>query len=239
MKPRLLDLFCGAGGAGVGYSRAGFAVTGVDIEDHDYPAGEFIIDDAMACLAERDYLDLFDVVHASPPCQGYTTMSNRYKDAQAEWPKLIEPVREALEAWGGLYVIENVDGARKEMRDPIRLAGGMFGLHVDRPRLFESNFPLTSPAYRRPDHIVGVYGRHHDGRLLWRRADGTELRCARTLEEGQKAMGIDWMNWHDLTEAIPPAYTHHIGRQLAAHITRDASNEDEEAAGIADEEWVA
>lgn len=190
-------------------------------------------------LDDLDFLNTFDVVHASPPCQGYTTMSVKHAKARAEWPKLIGQVREKLQAWGGVYVIENVVGAKRDMRNPIKLSGGMFGLGVDRPRLFESNFPLTAPKHVKPASIVGVYGRHHDGRRLWTRADGSILRAARTLEEGQAAMGIDWMNWADLTEAIPPAYTEHIGRQLVSQVLRDTSNEDEEAAGISDEEWVA
>lgn len=214
-RPRLLDLFSGAGGAGEGYRRAGFDVVGVDIEKHDYPCGEFVVADAMAVLNTPELLAEFDVIHASPPCQGYTTMSAKHPKAQAEWPKLIPPVREALQAWGGIYVIENVVGAKREMQSPIMLSGGMFGLHVDRPRLFESNAALTAPTRRKPDHIIGVYGRHHDGRRLWTRADGTQLRAARTLEEAQRAMGgMYWMNWHDLTEAIPAQYTEYLGRQI-------------------------
>lgn len=135
----------------------------------------------------------------------------------------IGPVREKLQAWGGVYVIENVLGAKRDMVDPIKLSGGMFGLGVDRPRLFESNIPLTAPKHVKPESIVGVYGRHHDGRRLWTRSDGSILRAARTLEEGQEAMGIDWMNWADLTEAIPPLFTEYIGRQLIAHLEEKAA----------------
>lgn len=226
MKPRLLDLFCGAGGAGWGYHLTGFDVVGVDIEEHTYPAGGFMVRDAMEVLTSpgfSNWLDTFDVIHASPPCQGYTTMSAKYPKAQAEWPQLIGPVREALEAWGGVYVIENVVGAKRDMRNPIKLSGGSFGLGVDRPRLFESNVPLTAPKHVKPQSVVGVYGRHHDGRRLWTRTDGSELRAARTLEEGRVAMGIDWMSWEDLTEAIPPVYTEHIGRQLIAHLKEKAA----------------
>jgi len=220
---RILDLFCGAGGAGWGYHLAGFDVVGADIDPHDYPVGEFIQGDALAILDDLTFLDTFDAVHTSPPCQGYTTMSAKHPEAQAEWPKLIIPVREKLQAWGGVYVIENVVGARRDMRDPIKLSGGMFGLGVDRPRLFESNIPLTAPKHAKPESVVGVYGRHHDGRRLWTRTDGSILRAARTLEEGQQAMGIDWMSWEDLTEAIPPLYTEHIGRQLIAYLEEQAA----------------
>ena len=217
MRPQLLDGFSGAGGCSKGYHRAGFEVTGVDIEPHpDYPF-ELIERDAMTVLADVDFLDLFDVVHLSPPCQGYTTMSNRWRGNGGladEWPKLIGEIRRLLKAWGGTYVIENVPGAKADMVNPIRLRGGMFGLGVDRPRLFESNVAMGPvPANVRIENPVGVYGKL-DGRRLWTRADGTEQRAAANLAEGQAAMGIDWMNWDDLREAVPPAYTEWIGRQL-------------------------
>lgn len=219
-RPRLLDLFSGAGGCSVGYARAGFDVMGVDREAHpDYPFN-LIECDALAVLADADLLADFDVIHASPPCQGYTTMSNRWRGnggAADSHDNLIHEVRHYLEAWGGTYVIENVPGARKDMRHPILLRGGMFGLGVDRPRLFESNVPIAVPQSRKVVNPVGVYGKL-DGRRLFTRKDGSMQRAARTLEEGQAAMGIDWMQWHDLTEAIPPAYTEHIGRALIAHL---------------------
>lgn len=220
---KLLDVFCGAGGCSVGYRRSGFDVVGVDREAHpDYPY-ELIEADALAILADADLLAGFDAIHASPPCQGYTTMSNRWRGNGGiadSHDSLINEVRHYLTTWGGTYVIENVPGARKDMRDPILLRGGMFGLGVDRPRLFESNAPLTVPPSQKVNNPVGVYGKL-DGRRLFTRKDGTEQRAARTLEEGQAAMGIDWMQWHDLTEAIPPAYTEHIGAQLLAHISAE------------------
>lgn len=219
--PRLLDLFCGAGGCSVGYSRAGFNVTGVDIEGHpDYPF-ELIERDAMTVLADVDFLNTFDVIAASPPCQASTTMSNRWRGAGGkadEHVNLIPDVRKFLEAWGGIYVIENVPGARKSLRSPVVYSGGAFGLKVARPRLFESNIALTPPPHLKVVDPVGVYG-SLDGRRLFTRKDGSEQRAARTLEQGQSAMGIDWMDWEDLTEAIPPAYTEHIGAQLVEHIT--------------------
>lgn len=212
MKPRLLDLFCCAGGAGTGYNRAGFDVVGVDIDmQPNYPF-EFHQADAIEYLAAHGHE--FDAIHASPPCQGYTTMSAKYPKAQAEWPKLIEPVRELLQKTDRPWVIENVAGARRDMRNAVKLSGGMFGLGVDRPRLFESNVPIGAPAFKRPETVIGVYGRSHDGRRLWTRADGSILRAARTLEEGQAAMGIDWMEWRELTESIPPAYTEWVGSYL-------------------------
>lgn len=221
MKLRLLDLFCGAGGAGEGYRRAGFVVTGVDIAPHRYPPGEFIRADALDVLHDVTFLAGFDVIHASPPCQAYTTMSvkHRGKGGRADsHPDLIPPVRNILEAWAGTYVIENVPGARSAMRGAVTLSGGMFGLGVDRPRLFESN-ALIYPAPIKPVRdAIGVYGRHHDGRRLWTRADGTEQRAARDLEQARAAMGIPWMDWADLTEAIPPAYTEWVGLQLIENL---------------------
>ena len=223
--PRLLDLFCGAGGCTVGYQRAGFNVTGADIEPHpDYPA-TFVHADAMELLADADFLSKFDAIHASPPCQASTTMSNRWrgKGGKAdEHVNLIPEVIRLLEEWGGPWVVENVPGARSDLPNAFTLTGGMFGLGVHRPRLFASNelilAPLPAPS---PDGVIGVYG-SLDGRRLMTRSDGSELRAAKTLEQAREAMGIDWMSWADLTEAVPPAYTEWIGRQL---LRRDRSEE--------------
>jgi DNA (cytosine-5)-methyltransferase 1 len=211
----------------MGYHRAGFDVVGVDIEEHPDSPHPVIVADAMGILLEQDYLRTFHVIHASPPCQNYTTMSNRSRavggKAATDHPDLISWVRLGLQAWGGTYVIENVPGARSELRDPVTLSGGMFGLRVDRPRLFESNVPLTAPRRVKVHDPIGVYGKL-DGRRLFTRKDGSEQRAARTLDEGAGAMGIDWMTqWEDITEAIPPAYTEHIGRQLIAHLAERAA----------------
>ena len=200
----------------MGYQRAGFDIVGVDIDPQPNYPFEFHQGDALQYLEAHGHE--FDAIHASPPCQGYTTMSNKHREAQAVWPRLIAPTRELLRETGRPYVIENVAGARKHLISPVVLSGGMFGLGVDRPRLFETNFPIVAPPYRRPDPVIGVYGRHHDGRRLWSRKDGTELRAAKTLTEGRLAMGIGWMFWRELTEAIPPAYTQYIGAQLIEHL---------------------
>jgi DNA (cytosine-5)-methyltransferase 1 len=211
-RPVLLDLFCGAGGASVGYARAGFDVWGVDREYHkDYPYRQTVAD-AMHVLADRGFLDLFDVVHASPPCQE-NTRAQHLRNAQGKQVgehggDLLGPVREALKAWGGVYVLENVPGA--PMRPDVLLCGSSFGLAVRRHRWFESNAalglipPCVHPYQGRP---VGVYGSLADD-------IPKGGRTARTLAEASEAMGIDWMRWADLKEALPPVYTEYIGQQL-------------------------
>lgn len=198
---RLLDLFAGAGGCSVGYERAGFDVLGIDIEDHpDYP-GAFLRADAMDVLADRAFLDRFDIVHASPPCQRYS------KASRHEWredrPDLVGPVRAALEAWGGPYVIENVPGA--PLRSDFLLCGSMFGLGVRRHRLFETNVPVFAlhPPCDHSRRVVRVFGKPMiaDARRIW-----------------SEAMGIDWMRVEDLAQAIPPAYTEWLGGLLLSEL---------------------
>lgn len=217
-RPRLLDLFCCAGGAAMGYHRAGFEVTGVDIKPQpDYPFG-FWQTDVLEYL--DDHLGVFDAIHASPPCQGYSTIT----PDKSKHPKLINQVREIIEPYDIPYVIENVPGAKAHLRNPVRLCGSSFGLAVRRHRLFESNIPLTVPPCAHSNQAaVGVYGSHPDSRE-YLRPDGTRRgRKARSLEEAQSAMGIDWMDWTHLKEAIPPAYTEHIGRQLIDHMREVAA----------------
>lgn len=223
MKPRLLDLFCGAGGAAMGYHRAGFDVVGVDITPQPRYPYEFYRADALWFLGRLgEQLERrFDAIHASPPCQAYTTMSNRWRGGGGKADShdyLIDAVRDLLAQTRLPWVIENVPGARSSMNAPIVLHGGMFGLGAHRPRLFESNVLLLAPQAPRPANPVGIYGKRPDGRLLWRRVDGSEQRAARSLEEGRAVLGIDWMEWSELKEAIPPAYTEFIGSQLLAHL---------------------
>jgi DNA (cytosine-5)-methyltransferase 1 len=220
-RPRLLDLFCGAGGAAMGYNRAGFDVVGVDIRPQPNYPFEFIQADALDYLAELHERPLhvwYEAIHASPPCQTYTTMNNRHG---SDSPPLITETRALLEATGLPYVIENVPGARSHMLEPATITGETVGLRVHRPRLFETNWTLMVSRAPRQRDPVAVYGKQ-DGRRLWTRADGSELRAA-LWPEASVAMGIDWMTWDELCEAIPPAYTELIGHQLRQHVRRVAA----------------
>lgn len=211
MKLRLLDLFCGAGGAAVGYHRAGFEVIGVDIEpQRNYPF-EFHRDDALELLERGWELVDIDAIHVSPPCQAYSTLGalngRRY-------PTLIESVRAAIQATGLPYVIENVQGAPLE--NPVRLCGSSFGLEVRRHRMFETDFAVMVPEcdhanQPQPIDVTGTGMRRTRRR---RRPGGGESRKPRSLDEAREAMGIDWMTRRELSEAIPPVYTEHIGKYL-------------------------
>ena len=222
---RLLDLFCGAGGAAMGYHQAGFdEIVGVDIEPQpNYPFEFHQLD--VTLLFEYGGVgltpDLFDLVHASPPCQENTPMNNRAKQNgwEMRWPDLIEPTRDWLEAFGTSYVIENVLGA--DLMSPMKLTGEMFGLTTSRPRLFELGgwFAMSPPRVRRMADAVAVYGKA-DGRRLWTREDGSELRAWSSIEEGREALGVPWMTEElEIREAIPPAYTKFIGEQFLAQET--------------------
>ena len=216
-KPRLLDLFCGAGGAGMGYHRAGFEVVGVDIEPQPHYPFEFHQADALTFP-----LDGFDAIHASPPCQGYTSLRalNLHRWGTApEHPRLIEPVRALLRASGAPWVIENVQGA--PLHVPVKLCGSSFGLGVRRHRLFESSvYDLAQhPRCRHSGHdFIGVYGDHPQQGGVGSQTDGYKRKSkARTTAEACSAMGIDWpVTWREVCEAIPPAYTEWLGTQLLA-----------------------
>jgi DNA (cytosine-5)-methyltransferase 1 len=230
VKPRLLDLFCGAGVAAMGYSRAGFDVVGVDIKPQPNYPFTFVRGDALEATTwpwphangyERAEV-AFDAIHASPPCQRYSTMGNRSRALKGDTaPDLLLPTWELLRETGLPYVIENVAGAKALMPNAFVLSGGMFGLGVHRPRYFVSNYLfLTPPPVDPPKHGIGVYGRAPDGRRLFNRKSNGTYRAPRSLEEAQIAMGMDWADWHGTKEAIPPAYTEFIGVQLIEHLRR-------------------
>jgi DNA (cytosine-5)-methyltransferase 1 len=203
---RLLDLFCGAGGAAVGYSRAGFdEIVGVDIKPQPRYPFEFVQADALAYP-----LDGFDAIHASPPCQRFTAMRTMYN--AKEHADLLTPTRERLRGQSAPYVIENVPGSPTA---GLTLCGSMFGLGIRgaqlrRHRLFEV-WPqlIMTPACNHHSPVIGVYGQHGRDR---RRSVETFY----SVEDGRGAMGIDWMTGDELSQAIPPAYTEYVGRALIA-----------------------
>lgn len=219
-RPVLLDLFCGGGGAAMGYHQAGFDVVGVDLEPQpDYPfefekadALEVLDDliDAMRCEIRPDC----QAIHASPPCQQFTR-AKHLRDAQGGETKaldLLEPTRSRLRRLGIPYVIENVPGAPMH---GVTLCGSQFGLMVRRHRVFESNVyvPAKVCKHKEQGRPVGVY--HVMGDDIPKGG-----KTASTLDEGQRAMGIDWLPWDSLKEAIPPAYTRWVGLWVKAAVMR-------------------
>ena len=224
MRPRLLDLFSGAGGAAMGYHRAGFEVVGVDIKPQPNYPFEFHQADAL------EYpLDGFDAVHASPPCQGYSRMRHLPWLKDRVYPLLIVPVRERLQSWGGPWVIENVEDAPLQKAlglfgvHGVTLCGTMFDLDVYRHRPFESSVMLSSPQHRKhravihPGSMLGGRADVRRGVTTWQENGGVGGHMA-NIDRARIAMGIDWMTGDELSQAIPPAYTQWIGEQLLAHV---------------------
>ena len=227
-RPRLLDLFCGAGGAGMGYHLAGFDVVGVDTEPQpDYPF-EFHQADAIAYLLDHGHE--YDAIHASPPCQAFSPLSALPNAGRKRPPvDLVAPTREALQMVGRPYIIENVvqapitDESDLLGNHGVMLCGTMFDLIVFRHRKFETSFrvhALTHPKHRhlamragylptaeRP--FMSVHGRGGHNSKAW-------------VKAAAAALGIPWVTALDpVCEAIPPAYTEHIGRQLLDHLTSE------------------
>jgi DNA (cytosine-5)-methyltransferase 1 len=209
-RPRLLDLFCGAGGASAGYHRAGFEVTGVDINPQKNYPFHFNHGDALKFLEE--YGVYFDAVHASPPCQRHSAMSHCRPGLADAYPDLIEPVRERLIELGRPWVIENVPGS--PLKDPITLCGQMFGQELYRHRLFETSFDIPEPHH--PEHVMPASKAGH-----WR--PGTVMSISghiAPIAKAREVMGIDWCNREELAEAIPPSYTEYVGKYLAAEVSQ-------------------
>lgn len=210
---RLLDLFCGAGGAGMGYHRAGFEIVGVDIAPQPNYPFEFHKADALHYLAE--HWQEFDAVHASCPCQRYSAMSACRPGLAEEYPDLIAPMRGLLDLTGLPWVMENVP--RSPLRPDLVLCGHMFGLPLYRHRVFESNVFMWQPEH--PRHVVpgGKAGHWKPGQIISVSGNCSPISLAR------EAMGIDWTTRRELAESIPPAYTEHIGLQLISHLSEMAA----------------
>lgn len=222
-KPRLLDLFCGAGGSAKGYQRAGFYVVGVDIKPQPHYCGdEFYQADALEFPLEG-----YAAYHASPPCQGYIHLKNG-EDLRG-YPLLIEPIRNKFQSTEKLYCIENVPAAKEYLINPLKLCGTMFGLPLWKHRYFEIE-PTFYPMLNTCNHKLGriktelgdidipvlcSHGGDSHKHIRPSRV-GMRWRPAPTKEEMLYAMGIDWGNLsrHSIHEAIPPAYTEYIGKYL-------------------------
>lgn len=192
----------------MGYHQAGFEVVGVDLEKQKRYPFEFIQSDAIDYLIANAHK--FDAVHASPPCERFSTMTP--KAYRANHPDLIKATRYFCKKKNKLFVIENVEGARKELVNPVKLCGSMFGLPIFRHRYFETNFLLVEPAQCKHDFTPILM----TGRGM-RIIDGKRASERKKEEVGQ-ASGINWMSRDELNHAIPPAYTKYIGEKLLTHL---------------------
>lgn len=202
---RLLDLFCCAGGAGMGYHRAGFEVVGVDKDYQPRYPFEFHKADALEYVEKHGHE--FDVIHASPPCQAYSMASMQWRKSGTEYPDLVVPTREALKATGKPYVIENVPGA--PLINPTILNGALFGLRIRRTRWFETSFNMS--LVLRPSEEKSKF---RMGRPVKEGDVITPVGHFSNVAYARRQMQIDWMNRYELTQAIPPAYTELIGKQI-------------------------
>jgi len=205
MKPRLLDLFCGAGGAAVGYYRAGFDIIGVDNKPQPNYPFEFHLADAL------EYpLDGFDAYHASPPCQRYSRTKAMHN---SEHPDYYKTIREKLISTGKPWVIENVIGA--PYQSGITLCGSMFGLGVWRHRNFETSWLIWQPlcGHDLVPYPIDVTGTGGPCDRLDKSTGGAH-RKPQNIAHAREVMGIDWMTRRDISQAIPPAYTKYIGDKL-------------------------
>jgi DNA (cytosine-5)-methyltransferase 1 len=235
---KLLDLFCGAGGCAEGYRRAGFTeIVGIDIKPQPRYPFEFIQAD---CLRPPLDLSYFDLIHASPPCQAFSTL--KIMPFAKQHPDLLTPTRELLLRSGKPFVIENVVGAPMTIAPPglftslsgVELCGSMFNLRNEthelrRHRHFESNIALPQPRHDHKLPVIGFYGDHARTRqrtVAGHRDRGGDIVGKEIkLQLVRELMGIDWMEWHESNQAIPPAYTEWIGRQIIERGEQNAAQQ--------------
>jgi len=213
----LLDLFCGAGGAAMGYSQAGWEVMGIDIKRQGHYPFIYCEMDVMELLkTHKEWIRAhFDVIHASPPCQNYSVLKALHKDI--DHPDLVTDVRTALQQIGLPYIIENVAGA--PLINPIRLCGTMFNLRLFRHRYFEIGQKGNTIHIEQPEHTshrkLGLKAPRTSREPVY--ADG-EVHSIyghfSGVQGAREAMGIDWMNRDEMAQAIPPAYTRYIAGRI-------------------------
>jgi DNA (cytosine-5)-methyltransferase 1 len=215
-RPRALVCFCCQGGEAMGYHRAGFEVHGVDNNPKMLKRFPFPCHQGDAIEYVKQHGHKYEVVAGGPPCQRWTKAQRIQGN---EHPDLIGKFREVLLTLGKPYVIENVEEARGELIDPVMLCGTMpeFGLHTDRHRLFETNWPLTVPEHTGGGHK----GQHTKMGRPWK--PGTLYQAVGNfsgVEFVRQDLGVPWMNRDGIRECIPPAYAEYIGRQLMAHLDK-------------------
>ncbi len=206
IKPRLLDLFCGAGGASMGYYRAGFEVEGVDTKSQPHYPFKFYLADALEFPLEG-----YDAYHASPPCQAYSLAAQQWRKEGRDYPDYIADIRRLLKETGKPFIIENVPGA--PLINPIKLNGSMFCMRIRRTRLFECSWSMPLillPLEARSGFRMGRKPTEDDF--------VTPVGHFSGVAKAQREMDIDWLGQKDLAQAIPPAYTEYIGKYLIKHI---------------------
>ena len=225
---KILDLFCGAGGAAMGLHQGlddlniPHTITGVDIEPQPRYPFTFVQGDALQPPFD---LQGFDFIWASPPCQDYSTLRGL---TSKQYPRLIEPIRDILKSSNKLYVIENVKGARYHLQNPLMLCGTMFNLRVQRHRYFECNPQILFAPFS-CNHWGKTANTNGEMRLKAKQSGRALRKCQQSfeiapfltvagndykLEDGKIAMGIDWMRRAELSESIPPAYSRYIIKQI-------------------------
>lgn len=237
--PVVIDLCCKAGGFSAGLALAGFRPVGIDVEPQPRYPYEFIGADVTRIdLAQAARVLGAVAVVGSPPCKVHTSLADLAKATARRWDHvdLIPAVRVAMAATGLPYVIENVEGARHHLVDPVTFCGTEFGLWtidqdgderwLRRHRLFEVNWPLARKGVcdrcsgrSRHRRIGGVYGRG-GGPPRAAVARGGKRRGGYQLgaEQGRAILRTPWMTRDETAQAVPPAYGEWIGRQLMAHL---------------------